>query len=364
VTSVAPKRVMMIAPHFEEYAYLLAVALARHVDVLLVLDKAALDREFIGRPMPRHGRLEVRNNRFRTAAELARLFADMRRFRPDVVHWQEPSGFVKAAFAAATLTAARPFARTAITIHDPVPHVGRDWRVAARLARLRRYARGRVHRLFLHGPACAEQYHVGYLGSAAPDPRVRLTRHGAMLQGPGTSLPPARFRAVMIGRMEAYKGLEILIDALERLAAAGQRVAIEIAGAGPELDRLHGRLAALPDVTVTNRYIPARELIELIGASDCVLLPYLEASQSGVLAAAFANRRFVIASAVGGIVDLVEEGENGLLVPPGDAAALAAAIARAAGDEALRDRLRAGAGKTLDAQLGWDEIAAGLLADY
>lgn len=364
MTGPAPKRVMMIAPHFEEYAYLLSVALAEHVDVLLVLDKAALDREFIGRAMPRHGRLQVSDNRFRTGRELARLFADMRRFRPDVVHWQEPSGFVKAAFAAATLTAARPFARTAITIHDPVPHVGRDWRVAARLAQLRRYARRRVHRLFLHGPACAEQYRLGYLASAAPDPRVRLTRHGALLQGSVASLPPERFGAVMIGRMEAYKGLEILVEALERLADAGQRVAIEIAGAGPELDRLQPRLAALPDVTTTNRYIPACELIDRIAASDCVLLPYLEASQSGVLAAAFANRRFVIASAVGGIVDLVADGENGLLVPPGDAAALAAAITRVAGDAALRERLRAGAGKTLDAQLGWDEIAAGLLADY
>lgn len=359
-----PQRVMMIAPHFEEYAYLLSVALASHVDVLLVLDKSALDREFIGRVMPRHDRLEVRDNRFRTAGELGRLFADLRRFRPDVVHWQEPSGFVKAAFAAATLTAARQFARTAITIHDPVPHAGRDSRVAARLARLRRYARRRVHRLFLHGPACAEQYRVGYLRSATPDQRVRLTGHGALLQAPVAVPRPERFRALMIGRMEKYKGLEVLTDALERLAAAGQAVAVEIAGAGPELDRLQGRLAALPGVAVTNQYVPARELIDLIGASDCVLLPYVDASQSGVLAAAFANRRFVIASAVGGIVDLVDDDVNGLLVPPEDAGALAAAIARVAPDPSLRARLCAGAGETLDTRLGWDGIAGDLLAAY
>lgn len=355
------ERVMMIAPHFEEYAYRLALALAAHVEVMLVLDEGVLDAEFADRARPSHPRLMLRHSRFRTAAELARLIAQMRRFRPDVVHWQEPSGFIKAGFAAVTITLARVC--TAITIHDPVPHAGRDTRVASRLARLRRYARRRAGRMFLHGPACVTQYQRDYLGTTTPDPRVRLTEHGVVLQGPPIP-PPAQFRAVMIGRMEAYKGLETLVRALERLADDGRPVAVHVAGAGPEIERLHDRLVALPGVTVAIGFVSAAELIALVAQSTAVLLPYTDASQSGVLATAFANGRLVIASAVGGIVDLVTDGANGLLVPPGDAMALADAITRVAQDPALQATLCDGARRTAAERLDWDLIAARMLADY
>ena len=57
----------------------------------------------------------------------------------------------------------------------------------------------------------------------------------------------------------------------------------------------------------------------------------------------------MIATAVGGVPEVVRDGENGLLVPPGDAAALAAAIRRYRDDEGLRDRLRAAAAPSVDA---------------
>ncbi len=359
-----PKRIVTVAPHFEEYALRLATALAEQADVLLILDTGVLDAEFIGRERPAHPRLTIGHNRFRTLRELVRLITEIRRFRPDVLHWQEPSGFIKAAFAAATLTLARGRMRTAITIHDPVPHAGRDWRVAARLAWLRRYARRRVDRLFLHGPACVAQYQHDYLGTATPDPRVRLTEHGVLLPPDTPTALPATFRALMFGRMEAYKGLETLTRALEILADQGRAVAVEVAGTGPELDRLEERLHALPDVTVSNGFVPAARLGERIAAASCILLPYTEASQSGVLAAAFANGRFAIVTAVGGLIDLAEDGVNALLIPANDPEALAAALTRAAGDAALRQRLSAGACHTARTRLDWSSIAARLLSDY
>lgn len=359
-----PRRIMMIAPHFEEYALRLSVALADHADVLLIINTAVLEAEFAGRVMPSHPRLNVRHSAFASAAELVRLIAAMRRFRPDVLHWQEPSGLIKAAFAAVTVLAASRSARTAVTIHDPVPHAGRDSRVAARLARLRRFTRARVDRLFLHGPACLDQYQRDYLRSARLDPRVRLTEHGVLLPPPEHRPSPPAFRALMFGRMEAYKGLDTLAAALELLSGEGRDLRIDIAGLGPEMDRLEPRLRQLPGVTATNLFVPAASLIDRIGAASCVVLPYKEASQSGVLAAAFAGSRFVIASNVGGLVDLVEHGNNGLLVPPDDPAALAAALTRAATDPALRERLSEGAARTAAKRLNWRRIAAQLLADY
>lgn len=358
------RRIVMIAPHFEEYALRLSAALAEHADVSLVLDTGVLNTEFAGRTMPSHPRLSVNHSRFASAAEMARLLAHVRSFRPDVLHWQEPSGFIKALFAAATVSTVPRSVKTAVTIHDPVPHAGRDARVAARLARLRRFTRARVDRLFLHGPACVSQYQRGYLGTDTPDPRVRLTEHGMLLPPPDPHDPPSDFRALMFGRMEAYKGLDTLADALEQLSQAGRALQVDIAGRGPEMDRLEERLRHIPGVTVTNAFVPAASLIDKVGAASCVLLPYQEASQSGVLAAAFAGGRCVIASRVGGLVDLVDDRENGLLVQPESPTALAAALVEVADDPTLRKRLSNGAVRTAATRLNWDTIATRLLADY
>ncbi|OWK31451.1 glycosyltransferase family 4 protein [Sphingomonas dokdonensis] len=362
--SASPHRILMVAPHFEEYALRLSAALADRAEVLLVIDTSVLATEFADRDMPSHPRLQLSHNSFAIPAELVRLLADLRRFRPDVLHWQEPSGFIKAGFAAASVIAARRATRTAVTIHDPVPHAGRDAGVAARLAALRRFTRRRVDRLFLHGPACVAQYQRAYLRSETPDPRVRLTEHGILLPPPTRNPTPPDFRALMFGRMEAYKGLDTLAAALEILAGEGRPLAIDIAGNGPELDRLEPRLSQLPGTIVTNMFVPARSLINRIGAASCVLLPYKEASQSGVLAAAFSNGRFVIATQVGGLVDLVEQGTNGLLVPPDDPAALAAALAHAADDPSLCRQLCDGAAHTAAQRLDWGRIAEQLLLDY
>ena len=359
-----PRRIVMVAPHFEEYALRLSVALADHAEMLLILNTDVLGGEFAGRNMPSHPRLSIRHNGFASAAELTRLLWTIRRFRPDVLHWQEPSGFIKAAFAGATMMATGKATRTALTIHDPVPHAGRDARVAARLAPLRRFTRARVDRLFLHGPACADQYQRAYLGTGRADDRVRLTEHGVLLPPPEPHALPDDCRVLMFGRMEAYKGLDTLAEALEHLSRSGRSIRVDIAGMGPEMDRLEPRLHRLPGVTVRNMFVPAASLIEMIGAASCVVLPYKEASQSGVLAAAFASGRFVIASEVGGLVDLVEHGSNGLLVPPDEPGALAAALALAADDRALRERLSKGATETAATRLDWRRIAARLLADY
>ena len=164
--------------------------------------------------------------------------------------------------------------------------------------------------------------------------------------------------------MESYKGLGILCKAVEQLAVEGFDLPLHLAGSGPELDALEARFRSRPNVRVDKRFIAAADLITMIRSADCVVLPYTSATQSGVLAAAFGNARFVIASRVGGIADIVEDGVNGLLVPPGDAGALARALHAVAADEGLRTRLREGARRTAAERLSWSRIAAGMIADY
>lgn len=352
----------MVAPHFEEYALLLANAVAAHVPVRLFLDRRHLDRDFVGRVMPVAADLDLVDVHFGRPSTVATLLADLIAFRPSVLHIQEPSGWAKAIIATALVTALRPFCRIVLTVHDPEPHVGRDSAIVARFARLRAYVRGRSHIVLVHGEHCRSVYQR----FVRPDQHVALTEHGVILTGEGSvpRLAAGPLRTISFGRMEAYKGLEVLCAAAEIMAREGTPFHLTVAGGGPELDRLESRLRALPQVETVKGFVPAAQLIDLIRASDCVVMPYLEATQSGVLAGAFANARFVVASDVGGIPDVVVDGENGLLVPPDDPAALAGALTRAASDPALRVRLSAGAARTAAARMGWNAIAERLLVEY
>jgi len=101
---------------------------------------------------------------------------------------------------------------------------------------------------------------------------------------------------------------------------------IKICGGGPVSEVL-ARLRALPGVTVDHRWIPESELPNLIEWSDAVILPYREASQSGVAAAAIGQSRLVIATNVGGLPEQLA-GQPGAILCAPNAAAIAGALKR------------------------------------
>ena len=363
----ARPRILIIAAHFEEYAWFQAAAMSDNADVMLVLDLPRLGRDFANRERKNVTAVTLRNCQFRSIREVLGLLRNVSQFRPDVIHLHEPSGFKKAAACAAVVFLSRRRRTIALTVHDPQPHEGRDSEIAARLSVFRTYIRRAAHRVFVHGAYCRNKF---LEVSGRPSQAVFLTDHGAIMQH-DTALTAEHvrhtddgFTALMFGRMEAYKGVEVLVEAIELLAARELFPQIHIAGSGPEIDRLAPRLAAMHNVHVDNRFVPSSELIQAIVAADCVVLPYLGATQSGVAAAALGNARFVIASAVGGLPDVVVDGVNGLLVPPGDASALAEALARSATDRALRCKLSEGAARTATEILSWPRIANDLLENY
>ena len=349
-------RLVVIGPHYPEYCLRYAAAMARHGPVLAIIDGAQMDAEYAGRapPAPVAG-LSVVRNAFRTPGDLLRLLWHVARFRPGAIHMQEAAGPRRAGFLACAAWLHRR-AVLALTVHDPVPHAGRDEAVARRSNAMRAHVRGLAHVLVAHGAFCTALLQQG----ARTGQRVVCSTHGVILPPAAVApLPAYPLRLFMFGRMEAYKGLEVLLAALESLEG-GPAIEIELAGQGPELDRLAPRFRRLRGVTVHDGFAPPAAVIASIQASHCVLLPYLAATQSGVLAAAFAGGRGVIASRTGGLPDIVDDGVSGLLVPPGDAGALAAAIMRLAESPALASALARGARATAAGPLAWAGIADAL----
>lgn len=149
--------------------------------------------------------------------------------------------------------------------------------------------------------------------------------------------PGEPLRLAFLGRIMAYKGLNIFLDMVEELRLQG--FALEVAVCGEGNLKVHAvRLRAL-GVEVVNRWLTHGEIAELLRWSHALVLSHIEASQSGVAAAAFGAGLPVIATSTGGIIEQVEDGVTGVLASRADGIALADAAKRLLCCPALYNRI-------------------------
>ena len=158
-------------------------------------------------------------------------------------------------------------------------------------------------------------------------------------------------RALFVGRLNTEKGLDVLVDAL----AGVPDLTLTLAGwpTGDYERRLRARAAergVLERLDFKGPVPRGPELFALYRAHDVFVLPSISEGTPRVIGEAMAFGLPVVSTTAGGIPDLVEEGVTGLLVPPGDAVALARALERVRTDDGLRERLVAAAGRTVDAR--------------
>jgi glycosyltransferase involved in cell wall biosynthesis len=160
---------------------------------------------------------------------------------------------------------------------------------------------------------------------------------------------------LFIGRLVERKGVRTLLDALARSAPAAR---LTVVGDGPERPSLEtqARALGLGDRVVFRGFVSAAEKARCLRAAHALVLPAVTDARGDteglgvVLLEAMACGRPVIASRIGGITDIVHDGEHGWLVEPGDPGALAAAIgALFAAPEDARRRGLAGFGRVRDA---------------
>jgi glycosyltransferase involved in cell wall biosynthesis len=354
-------RIALVGFHFAEIVARLAVALSARHEVEVHFSIFAANNELtaqLRRHLETRARVHYhprphRKNMIQDGWRLARAIT---RFRPDIVHMQEAGGW--------TLWTARLFSPSlplVLTVHDPLPHSG-DAAARARTQWANDRLRRAADAIIVHGDRL-----VGEMTALEPflEGRVFSTAHGALGAGAAEpSPPPGRGAFLFFGRIQAYKGLGILLDAVEMLDRRGLDFSVAIAGTGADLDLHRDRIAALRQVRLDERFIPAEEVGPLFEQADAVVMPYLDATQSGVAALALNAGRAVIVSDVGSVGEVVRDDENGLIVPAGDAQALAAAMSRLLVEPGLVARLAACAAATARADLSWDAVARETEAVY
>ena len=170
---------------------------------------------------------------------------------------------------------------------------------------------------------------------------------------------------VAVSRHDPRKGGDVLLEALALLAARGTPFRACLVGAGPLLEShraLASRLSLGGRVSLPG-YVP--DAFDVLSRADVFVLPS-KSEQSGSLALleALQAGRACVASACDGIPEDVTDGRDALLVPPGDARALAATLARILGDAELRARLGRAARATFEARFSAKALAEALGALY
>jgi glycosyltransferase involved in cell wall biosynthesis len=155
----------------------------------------------------------------------------------------------------------------------------------------------------------------------------QVMENGAAKKALGLAGPVMLF----FGFVRKYKGLEYLIralpDVLRNITAQLLIVGEFWEDREPYLKMIK-ELEVQQNVTVVDRYAPNEEVGVYFSAADVVVLPYADATQSAVVSLAYAFDKPVITTAVGGLPEVVTDGETGFVVPPRDHAALAAAIVK------------------------------------
>lgn len=166
----------------------------------------------------------------------------------------------------------------------------------------------------------------------------------------------------VVAQLIERKGHRVLFAALRGLSAARQ-IALVIFGQGPLRDALQAESADLPLRALRFAGF-RRDLPRWVGCLDLLVHPALAEGLGVSLLQASAARVPIIASRAGGMPEAVRDGLNGLLVAPGDSAALQAAIGRLADDAALRRSLGAAGSQLIDAEFSTAAMVAGNRAVY
>jgi len=175
----------------------------------------------------------------------------------------------------------------------------------------------------------------------APAPACQLRRE--------FGIPGSAPLVGVVARLEPEKGHRYLLDAWPSVLAACPSARMVIVGEGSQADALRAQARSLGRaVTASVVFTGRREDIAAVTADlDIAVLPSVREAQGISILEAMARRRPVVASAVGGIPEVITSGVDGILVPPADPAALAEALVSLLADPALRERIAEGGYRTV-----------------
>ncbi len=208
------------------------------------------------------------------------------------------------------------------TIHDPFPHTGEKNRTSIQNRKIAvRYSKG----IILLNNRQRDEFCSFY--NVSPN-RLCINKLGvyeniALMASDVKTLK--KNNILFFGRISPYKGIEYLCKAMEIVRKEVPDATLTIAGSGKLYFDIKPYLTE-GYIDLQNRFIQTHEIATLLRQCAICVCPYIDATQSGVIMTSFALSKPVIASNVGGLAEMIDEGKSGLLVEPKNPIVLANAI--------------------------------------
>jgi glycosyltransferase involved in cell wall biosynthesis len=288
-----------------------------------------------------------------------RIFQLVRNFNPDLVH--DTSGNAcKWTFGLWPLLAQRwPLV---ITEHDPQPHVGME----GFFPRLTRHIAWRsADHFIVHGTKCQQ----ALLKVGIDKRKVSTNRHGSFAiynQQRHANVDEDGHSVLFFGELRPNKGIYRLAAIARRVQALLPAAKFMVVGrrtqlpSRAEMAKVHQTVATLkasPNFEVHDRFVSDEEVEYFFRRAAVVILPYDEASQSGVIPLAFAFQKPVVAFAVGDLGESIVDTETGILVRHGDEEVFAQSIVALLQNAIRRRELGRRAYEWAQRELSWETIA-------
>jgi glycosyltransferase involved in cell wall biosynthesis len=309
----------------------------------------------------------------RALRQLTQLMFDE---RPDVVHTHTAKAGALGRLAALAYNATRPPAERCVVVHTFHGHVfsGYFSRPASGMVRLVERGMALVtDRIVTVSPR--QRREICQLYRIAPMRKTDVLEVGAELEPLMQLAPDTRLRDAAgfephhvvfgyVGRFVPIKDLPTLVRGFAQVAAGMANARLLLVGDGElrtGIERLVDELGIRDRVHFAGW---VRDLRVIYGALDVAVLTSINEGTPLVVLEAMAAGRPVIATAVGGVEDIVEPDTTGLVVPPGDVPAVARAMARLAECAGTRQRLGMAARRAIAARHGWQGTAERLAALY
>lgn len=296
----------------------------------------------------------------RLVLSLAKTVAHVRRGHYDAVILQWDLTFRIVAWASVVLQRLPNRPLLAFILHNVRPFNrwgGDDLFMPARAVRRVGQVLPKFDIVIVHGQKSLEEYTRLY-----PPSRVAVIPHGDERLFGDEPLPPAsEERVLFFGDWRKIKGLPVLMEAFDELLERRPQARLTVAGTPAPADFddmvLRRWADAHPDsVTLVDGYVPVEAVRPLFASARVVCTPYVAGCQSGVVNLAMTMGRAVVTSDVGDLGAALGD-EAGLVVPAGDAAALAVALERVLTEPGLADKLGAAGRRRAQSTSSWETVA-------
>jgi glycosyltransferase involved in cell wall biosynthesis len=340
------------------YGALLANALSQYLKVMLIISEAMRHFQF----NPRLEVVCVRKNKILSMPNpvaYRRIFRLLKHFNPDLVH-DSSGNACKWSFGLWPFIARRwPLV---ITEHDPQPHPGMG---GCFPHMTRRFAWKSAHHFIVHGKQCRQ----ALLGAGIGKHKVSINRHGSFEvynQSRHTNVIEEENTVLFFGALRPNKGIHRLSTIAQKVQTlfpaakfivAGKRTRLSSQKEAAKVCQTVEALKSIPGFEVHDRFVNDDEVECFFRRSALVILPYEEASQSGVIPLAYAFRKPVVAFDVGDLNESIVDGETGILVRSGDEDAYAREIVALLVDANKRHAMGQRAKVWAARELSWDLIA-------